>query len=79
MPNPITILSAVPALTKWFSVIDLANAFFSMQQVTSSGENVSWLFIAGNSELETAGAVERESKTAGLGQSSTSGEQVRVP
>ena len=30
-------------------------------------------------ELETAGAVERELKTAGPEQGSTSGEQVRVP
>jgi hypothetical protein len=37
------------------------------------------LFIADHSALETAGAVERESKTAGPGQGSTSSEQVRVP
>ena len=40
--------------------------------------NVSWLFIVEHSEVETAGVVERESKTAGLGKGSTSGEQVRV-
>ena len=51
-----------------------------MQQVSISGVNVSWLFIADHSELETAGVVERESrKTAGPVQGSTSGEQVRVP
>jgi hypothetical protein len=36
-------------------------------------------FIADHSELETAGAAERESKTEGLGQGSTSCEQVNVP
>jgi hypothetical protein len=43
----------------------------------SKGVNVSWLFIADHSE--TAGAVDRESKTTGPGQGSTSSEQVRVP
>ena len=33
-----------------------------MQQVSTSGENVSWLFIAEHSKMETAGAVERESQ-----------------
>ena len=36
-------------------------------------------FHSDHSELETADAVERESKTAGPGQGSTSGEQVSVP
>ena len=36
-----------------------------MQQVSTLGVNVSWLFIVDHSELETAGAVARESKTAG--------------
>ena len=41
-----------------------------MQQVCTSGVNVSWLFIAEHSEVETAGAAERERelKTAGPGQ-----------
>ena len=30
-----------------------------MQQVSTSGVNVSWLFIAEHSEVEKAGAVER--------------------
>ncbi|XP_072557235.1 uncharacterized protein [Paramormyrops kingsleyae] len=30
VPNPITILASIPAEAKWFSVIDLANAFFSI-------------------------------------------------
>ncbi|XP_062255780.1 protein NYNRIN-like [Platichthys flesus] len=31
VPNPYTILSQVPPASKWFSVVDLANAFFSVQ------------------------------------------------
>jgi hypothetical protein len=57
------------------------------EQVSNSGVNVSWLFISKHSEVATAGAGERvrerervrEAKTAGLGQGSTSGEQVRGP
>ncbi|XP_060759536.1 uncharacterized protein LOC132870002 [Neoarius graeffei] len=30
VPNPYTILGQVPADSKWFSVVDLANAFFSI-------------------------------------------------
>ncbi|XP_044039463.1 uncharacterized protein LOC122869991 isoform X4 [Siniperca chuatsi] len=30
VPNPHTILSQVPPGSKWFSVVDLANAFFSI-------------------------------------------------
>jgi hypothetical protein len=45
-----------------------------VQQVSTSGVNVSCLFIAEHSEVETAGAVERERV-----ENSTSGEQVRVP
>ena len=47
--------------------------------VSISGVNVSWLFIAEHSAVETAGAVESESKTAGRGPGRTAGEQVRVP
>ena len=32
----------------------------TMQQVSTSGVNVGWLFIVRHSEYETAGAVERE-------------------
>jgi pyridoxine 5'-phosphate synthase PdxJ len=31
-----------------------------VEEVSTSGVNVSWFFIADHSELETAGAVERE-------------------
>ena len=49
-------------------------------EVTTLGVNVSWIFIAEHSEVETAGVVETreregESKTAGPGPGSTSGEQ----
>ncbi|XP_072554242.1 uncharacterized protein [Paramormyrops kingsleyae] len=30
VPNPITIMASIPAEAKWFSIIDLANAFFSI-------------------------------------------------
>jgi hypothetical protein len=56
-----------------------------VQQVSTSGVNVNWLFKAEHSEVRTAGAreMEREQesglKTAGPGQDGTSGEQVRVP
>ena len=42
----------------------------------AAGENVSWLFKAEHSAVETLGAVEgrRDSKTAGPGQGSTSSE-----
>ena len=40
---------------------------------STSGGNVSCLFIAEHSEVETAGAVERKYKTAGPGQGSGSG------
>ena len=30
VPDPHTILSQVPADSKWFSVVDLSNAFFSV-------------------------------------------------
>jgi valyl-tRNA synthetase len=63
-----------------------------VQQVSTSGVNVSWVFIAEHSEVKTAVAVEkererererkrdrgRETKTAGPGQCSISGE-ARVP
>ena len=39
-----------------------------MHQVSTSGVNVSWLFIAIIKSISTASAVSRELKTAGLGQ-----------
>jgi hypothetical protein len=36
-----------------------------VQQVSTSGGNVSWLFIAEHSDVETAGAVEREREREG--------------
>lgn len=36
VPNPVTVLSAEPALAKWLSVVDLANAFFSLPIASES-------------------------------------------
>ena len=50
-----------------------------MKKVSNLGVNVSWLFIAELSELETAGVVERESPKQQIREGSMSGELVRVP
>ncbi|XP_058872909.1 uncharacterized protein LOC131723312 isoform X1 [Acipenser ruthenus] len=44
VPNPITCLSGVPPSAKWFSVIDLANAFYSVPIEKGSQEWFAFVF-----------------------------------